>query len=93
MRQQYYYHPDVLKNLACAVLFDAVQVYEREQRAMVRQFKRRNVWEFKLHKSEYERIKKFLYSDNMWYDYLDIDKDYFLRMLEDKNATRNETYL
>lgn len=90
MRQQYYYHPDVLKNLACAVLFDAVQVYEREQRAMVRQFKRRNAWEFKSHKSEYERIKKFLYSDNMWYDYLDINKDYFLRMLEDKHYEEHE---
>lgn len=88
MRQQYYYHPDVLKNLACAVIFDAVQVYEREQRAMLRHFKHRNTIKFKIHKEEYERVKRFLYSNNMYYDYLDINKDYFLRMLEDKQCIK-----
>ena len=89
MRQQYYYHPDVLKNLACAVLFDAVQVYEREQRAMLRYFKHRNIIKFKIHKEEYKRVRRFLYSNNMYYDYLDINKDYFLRMLEDKEHDNN----
>lgn len=89
MRQQYYVHNDVPHNLACAIIYSAYNDYEIAKRGMIRCFKKRHKsyfiakWKFKSYMAEYRSLKKF-FDDNIWFDYLDINPEYFKRLMEDK---------
>ena len=82
--------------LGCAVLYNEYMEMERNRRGMIREFKRRHNGKyttrnmtrlnaFKLYHIHYERARDYLYSDNIWYEYLDINKEYFIRLMEEKN--------
>ena len=92
MRQQYYVHNDVLHNFACAIIYNAYQDYERTKRGLKRYFKQRHIqhlkphikWKFDDYMSEYRTLKKF-FQGNIWFDYLDINPEYFKRLMEDSD--------
>ena len=91
MRQQYYIHNDILHNFACAIIYNAYNDYELTKRGLKRCFKKRNEyhfkWRFKAYMVEYRSLKKF-FNGNMWFDYLDINPEYFKRLMEDKEHER-----
>lgn len=73
MRQQYYIHNDILHNFACAIIYSAYNDYEIAKRGMVRCFKKRH---------EYYDVK-WKFKEYMWFDYLDINPEYFKRLMEE----------
>lgn len=91
MRQQYYVHNDILHNFACAIIYNAYNDYETAKRGMIRCFKHRHVsylktrmkYRFLDYFVEYQSLKEF-FRDNIWFDYLDINPEYFKRLMEDK---------
>lgn len=88
MRQQYYVHNDILHSFACAIIYSAYNDYEIAKRGMIRCFKKRHKYydvklKFKTYMYDYRELKRF-FRDNIWFDYLGINPEYFKRLMEDK---------
>ena len=47
--------------------------------------------DFKLKHDAYKELKNFLYSQNIWFDYLNIDHEYFIKKMEEQ-LNDNATY-
>lgn len=90
---------EIITRLAYAIIYSAYEEYEREKRTMIRIFKNRHKyyyvngyryrWKYQFHRHlyNYQNTKKF-FQNNMWFEFLDIEPDYFKKLMEEKEHER-----